>query len=87
MKLHPIEIEEDPIKLFQELIKASSNGEVPEHLIKRLKELENKQKMKGSNLDQNNINGFNSSSLSKNKQSSTESELYTSFKMLLLEED
>ena len=43
--------EEDPIKLFQELIKASSNGEVPAHLIKRLKELEGKQKLENFNLE------------------------------------
>ena len=36
--LHPIETEEDPSKLFKELIKASPNGEVPPHLLKRLKE-------------------------------------------------
>ncbi len=86
-KLHPIETEKDPIKLFQELIKASRSGEVPDHLIKRLKELERKEQLKDSNLDQNDINNQDLSSVNKNKQASTESELYTSFKMLLLEED
>ena len=38
--LHPIETEQDPKKLFGELIKASPDGKVPAHLIDRLKKTE-----------------------------------------------
>ena len=38
--LHPIETEENPEILFRELIKASPDGQVPDHLITRLKEIE-----------------------------------------------
>ncbi len=40
---HPIEFENDPKKLFRELIKASSDGNIPPHLLARLKELEKKE--------------------------------------------
>jgi hypothetical protein len=36
-KRHRIETEDNPERLFQELMKASSDGTVPEHLIARLK--------------------------------------------------
>ena len=42
-KRHPVETETDPQTLFQELIKASSDGNVPSHLLARLKEIESKQ--------------------------------------------
>ena len=37
---HKVETEQDPDLLFQELMKASPDGTVPEHLMARLKELE-----------------------------------------------
>ncbi|MCP4944410.1 MAG: hypothetical protein GY924_20850 [Planctomycetaceae bacterium] len=39
-KRHRIETEENPERLFQELMKASSDGTVPEHLMARLKDAE-----------------------------------------------
>ncbi len=39
-KRHRIETEDNPERLFQELMKASSDGTVPEHLMARLKEAE-----------------------------------------------
>ena len=39
-KRNAIETEENPERLFQELMKASSDGTVPEHLMARLKEAE-----------------------------------------------
>ena len=88
-KLHPIEIEEDPKKLFKELINASPNGEIPDHLIKRLRQLEGKHRQESLKTDANVSNKENLSS--KNKISSlkdtSQEELYTAFKMLLLEED
>ena len=42
-KRHPIETEKDPQVLFHELMNASPDGEVPSHLMARLKELEAQQ--------------------------------------------
>ncbi len=39
-KRHPVETEDNPERLFQELMKASRDGTVPEHLIARLKQAE-----------------------------------------------
>ena len=39
-KLHPIEIENNPEKLFRELMDISPDGNVPPHLLERLKKLE-----------------------------------------------
>ena len=43
-KLHPIETEQNPQALFQELMNASPDGNVPSHLMARLKETEAKQR-------------------------------------------
>ena len=40
--LHKVETEEEPEALFRELMAASADGTVPEHLLLRLKELENR---------------------------------------------
>lgn len=37
---HPVETEQDPEMLFRELMAASPDGNVPPHLIERLKQLE-----------------------------------------------
>ena len=86
-KLHPIETEEDPKELFKELIKASSNGEVPLHLLKRLRELEDKQTINSDNFENTAIHKIDNASTNNKEITSLESDLYTSFKMLLLEED
>ncbi len=39
-RLHAVETEQDPDKLFHELIKASPDGRVPPHLMERLTTLE-----------------------------------------------
>ncbi len=83
--LHPIETEENPEKLFKEIIKASTNGEVPSHLLKRLKELENKQLV--DNINPDDIHGIKVNSTTTNNKDSFQSDLYTSFQMLLLEEE
>ena len=41
---HPVETEKDPEELFRELMKASQDGTVPEHLMARLKQLEAQRK-------------------------------------------
>ena len=90
-KLHPIETEEDPKKLFGELIKASPDGKVPSHLLDRLKKTESlnleKQPLKESfsELDTN-----QRPVKSKNKSTNNnllKDDLYISFQRLLLEED
>ena len=90
-KLHPIETEQDPKKLFGELIKASPDGKVPTHLLDRLKKTESlnleKQPLKESfsKLDTN-----QRTVKSKNKSTSLnlpKDDLYISFERLLLEED
>ncbi len=74
-KLHPIETEQDPRKLFKELMKASPNGEVPHHLIERLKQLE-AQELKDKTTLKNNL-----------QDHIQDDDLYISFKQLLLEEE
>tara|TARA_B100000965_G_scaffold11687_1_gene8941 strand:+ start:2338 stop:2703 length:366 start_codon:yes stop_codon:yes gene_type:complete len=39
-KLHPVETETNPEQLFRELIKISPDGNVPPHLLERLKKIE-----------------------------------------------
>ena len=90
-KLHPIETEQDPKKLFGELIKASPDGKVPAHLLDRLKKTESlhieKKPLKESfsELDTN-----QRAVKSKNKSTNNnllKDDLYISFQRLLLEED
>ena len=87
--LHPIETEENPQELFKQLMKASPNGEVPAHLVKRLKELENRQQKEAIDSLSNCINEINLNTLENSNVNRTvaEPDLYTTFKMLLLEED
>ena len=90
-KLHPIETEQDPKKLFGELIKASPDGKVPAHLLDRLKKteslkLENKTlKESCSELDINE-DPIKSNGTSRNLNLPKD-DLYISFERLLLEED
>ena len=91
--LHPIETEEDPQKLFKELMKASTDGTIPSHLIERLKKIES------LNLDQKaqltkNTNSKYSTDRTSNQYNNTsegspeqKNDLYISFKRLLLEEE
>ncbi|KGG15075.1 MULTISPECIES: hypothetical protein [unclassified Prochlorococcus] len=92
-KLHPIETEEDPQKLFGELIKASPDGKIPSHLIDRLKkaeslDLEKQVHTKNRNNTNSSITVNSNNKGKKNIESTFENdELYTSFKQLLLEEE
>ena len=82
--LHAIETEENPQKLFQELIKASDDGTVPSHLIKRLKEVESKTRAQTK---------YNHVAIQESRQSlatinkGSEDCLYSDFEFLLLEEE
>ena len=91
-KLHRVETEENPQNLFRELMNVSSDGNIPPHLLNRLKEIEAKQieqetitNSKKSN-NRNTINSHSSSKLQSVKQPEEE-RLYDSFNRLLLEEE
>ncbi len=94
---HQIETETDPKSLFRELIKASPDGNVPIHLLKRLKALETKENAnKYSELDPKSVkkitNDFNqSTSKLKQKSLSTSNNeltsLYEAFEDLLIESE
>ena len=79
-KRHRIETEDNPERLFQELMKASSDGTVPDHLMARLKDAErhvatqNKAKAKAK-------------ARPKVEAGSEEESLYVAFGQLLLEDD
>ena len=79
--LHPAEIETNPEQLFRELMKISPDGNVPPHLLERLKKLESNNIKISSNADQY----IHESS----KDLSTEESLnlYTQFQQFLLEDD
>ncbi len=91
-KIHAIETEEDPSTLFKELMQASPDGNVPKHMIVRLKEIEKKSLCQRTNepvtqsTDQKTIKA-NLSSQQRQAQKHEEQSLYTSFKRLLLEEE
>ena len=80
-KLHPVEIETNPEQLFRELMEISPDGNVPPHLLERLKELESNAVKSSSNT--NPVMIENSQELSTNESLN----LYTEFKQFLLEDD
>jgi len=80
-KLHPVEIETNPEQLFRELMEISPDGNVPPHLLERLKKLESNISKFSSNADPyiNNNSKVRSTEDSQN--------LYTQFQQFLLEDD
>ena len=80
-KLHPFEIETNPEQLFRELMEISPDGNVPPHLLERLKKLESNNVKISSNSDSQ-IN-------KKSKDLSAEDalKLYTQFQQFLLEDE
>ena len=80
-RLHPVETETNPEQLFRELMEISPDGNVPPHLLERLKKLEsNNMKISSNSNPQINDNS---------KDLSTEDalNLYTQFQQFLLEDD
>ena len=79
--LHPVEIETNPEQLFRELMEISPDGNVPPHLLERLKKLESNNVIISSN-ENTEIN-------ENSKYVSTEDSLslYTQFQQYLLEDD
>ena len=102
-KRHRIETEDNPERLFQELMKASSDGTVPEHLMARLKDAErhiatqNKMKANAQTLPSSQTlsrqplrggQGKTTRPTRPNVAASSEEEsLYVAFGQLLLEDD
>ncbi len=91
-KIHPIEAEENPDLLFRELIKASPDGNIPSHLISRLKEVESKQLAQTHSYHTNKTTNkahstAKPSSKKKLRKNNTEENLYASFDRFLLEEE
>ena len=80
-KLHPVEIETNPEQLFRELMEISPDGNVPPHLLDRLKKLESNNVKIPSTVDP--IISENSEDLSINDSIN----LYTQFNQFLLEDD
>ena len=102
-KRHRIETEENPERLFQELMKASSDGTVPEHLMARLKDAERhiatQNKMKANaqtlpssqTLSRQPLRGGQGKTTRPTRPNvaagSEEESLYVAFGQLLLEDD
>ena len=91
-KLHPIDTEENPQALFQELMNASPDGNVPSHLISRLKEVEEKQLNQGNNHNpkERTINTPTKIKITDSQRSRKETKediLYASFERFLLEDE
>ena len=80
-KLHPVEVETNPEKLFRELMEISQDGKVPPHLLERLKEIESNTVKPTSTINKN---------IKKNSHEfpiEDSYNLYTQFKQFLLEDD
>ena len=80
-KLHPVEIETNPEQLFRELMEISPDGNVPPHLLDRLKKLE----LNNVNISSNADPYINENS--KDLSSEDSLNLYTQFQQLLLEDE
>ena len=80
-KLHPVEIETNPEQLFRELMEISPDGNVPPHLLERLKKLEANNDKISSNIDP--VINESSNELSINESLN----LYTQFQQFLLEDE
>ena len=80
-KLHPVEIETNPEQLFRELIKISPDGNVPPHLLERLKTIESNDVKIPPNSDT--YISENSNDIS----SEDSLNLYTQFQQFLLEDE
>ena len=80
-KLHPVEIETNPEQLYRELMDISPDGNIPPHLLDRLKEIETNSVKPSSNIDP--VKNVKYQDISNNESL----KLYTEFKKFLLEDD
>jgi len=82
-KLHPVEIESNPEQLFRELMEISPDGNVPPHLLERLRTLESNNLKTALSKDKN--TNMNKTSLESSIEDSQK--LYTEFNQFLLEDE
>ena len=80
-KLHPVETENNPEQLFCKLMEISPDGNIPPHLLDRMKKLESYSIEKSQN------NAIYNSNISDKTSSNDSQKLYTLFKQLLLEDE
>ena len=80
-KLHPVEIETNPEQLFRELMEITPDGNVPPHLLERLKKLESNNVKVSSNADPYSNENLKDQSIEDSLN------LYTQFQQFLLEDD
>ena len=80
-KLHPVETETNPEQLFRELMEISPDGNVPPHLLERLKKLESNNVKIPSNADPYINENY------KDLSSDDSLNLYIQFQQFLLEDD
>ena len=90
--LHPVEFESDPNELFRKLVDISPDGNIPSHLINRLKEIEFNQLNVKENQNYNHssnttFNKGNATSNKKMNKTTKEEILYASFDQFLLEDE
>ena len=79
--LHPVEIETNPEQLFRELMEISPDGNVPPHLLERLKKIESNNVRNAPEPDQ--YSNENTNDISTEDSIN----LYTQFQQFLLEDD
>ncbi len=87
---HIVETEVNPEKLFKELIKVSKDGNIPPHLLERLKELELNHQKNSLNLETKSNESLDKTNHElkhelHNKEG--DNQAYVDFQRLLLEED
>ena len=83
---HRIERETDPEALFQALMQASPDGQVPPHWLARLRELE-QQRPQGASPARSSKPVVSKRSGRSSKPAPGDQELYTAFEQLLLEDE
>ncbi len=100
-RLHPVETEQDPERLFRELMNVSPDGTVPPHLMDRLRQLEKQRQAPKAGdpqpLGPTSPNGVRTDSLSPRRSRPSaprrpldggeHQDLYTAFQQLLLEDE
>lgn len=85
---HPVETEQEPEQLFRELMQASADGSVPPHLLDRLRQLEGRRQPAGTVPPPGSTAKPAARPAGKPPgRSGADSDLYTAFQQLLLEED
>ena len=80
-KLHPVEVETNPEQFFRELMQISQDGNVPPHLLERLKEIELINVKSSSTINKNINKNYQDSAIEDSHR------LYTQFKQFLLEDE